>query len=351
MCSARDSYIVSTNTCLMDNVHTALALGFLAERNVAVNTDSFNVFRLRLEPVVQNCFGVSAVDFDFLASTDFYNDLVLRATVNGKLANILILRNLEKIQLSMFQRLSILKFLNEMEQFGTVASSKCLKKSVRFSNGYEYDVPELCMILLVCEVGDSVPFIHQHLKERFWFCQLYSTSMDPEYNEGGVQQLIVELRSRMSEVYMGPTVKEYISTLLTFTRSHRLCSLSPLYTRPTFRALEGIQDLACALAVWKARDKSGAVFVTPELVKIAYRKVGYWLVNWETNKFFVKGSNGLEEIRRTEISILTGDWYGSAWSKVMHYLGEHESEKDWASATGFTNSIVEEVLLEVAPPL
>lgn len=350
MCSARDDNIVS-NSCLMDNVQTALALGFLAERNVAVNTDSFDEFRLRLDPVIENNFGVSAVDFDFLTSTDFYNDLVLRATVNGKLANILVLKNLEKIHLTMFQRLGVLKFLNEVERFGTIASNKSDQRCVRFSNGAEYEVPELCMILLVCEVGDSVPFIHQHVKERFWFCQLYSTSMDPEYNADSLQQKILELRSRLPEVYMGPTVKEFISTLLTFTRSHRLCSLSPLYTRPSFRALEGIHDLACALAIWKARDEPSSVFVKPELVKIAYRKVGYWLVNWETNKYFEKGSNGQDEVRRTEISILTGDWYGSAWSKVVSYLGEHESEKDWSSATGFTNSIVEEVLLEVAPPL
>lgn len=94
-----------------------------------------------------------------------------------------------------------------------------------------------------------------------------------------------------------------------------------------------------------------SLFVTPTFVKVAFRKVTYFQVDWELDTIFSRSWTGPEEHRRQEISMLTGDWYGSEWVFVERYIDEHRSRVSEQSPTGYTNSVVEEAISRVRPPI
>lgn len=338
----------------MEHVQSALAISLIAERNFVVQTNRYQLFVDAFSQILRLHFGFhDIVEIDLKQAYDSGNcEEIVDAMVNedGKLHRVVIWKNLELLDTKNLRcKNALVKILSELEQYDTLASRH--NKADRFPFGkYSVTKPDLFVVIPVIQIGTRLPKIHQHLKERFWFSQSCFMSEKPH------QRLlllsgdeILQARLLLPSVYAKPTIQEYILSLLVFTRSHRLCSLAPLTTRPTSRTLDSIMELSKALVVWKNRHKTQTLFVTPEYCKVAYRKIGYWLVDWETNQLF----NGKEDEYRKqmEISMLTGDWYGSEWKCVEDYLEKHTSAEDKSLSTGFTNRVVEEVLGSVMPPI
>lgn len=335
----------------MENVQSALALALIAERSFVIQTDQFATCVDRLKELAHTQFGIDDVvqiDLKKACEDGTYDEVVDRMVLpdGTSLHQIVIWKNLEALDTRKFKcKTSIMKILNELEQYDTLASRS--NKGGKFTFGkYQVTKPPFFAVIPVIQLSAKPAQIHQHIKNRFWFSQSYFTGQKLGRLRQTSAEDIMEARLRLGKVYANPTIQEYISSLLVFTRTHRLCSLAPLTTRPSLWALDGIMTLAKALVVWNGKEYM--LFVTPEYIKVAYRKVGYWLVDWETNGLF---KNDEEYRKQIEISMLTGDWYGSEWKYVEDYLDKHASVEDKDLATGFTNQIVEEVLALVMPPM
>lgn len=295
------------------------------------------------------------VEVDLLECED-YSDLVAKMVKRTEgefpqLYNLVIWKNLEKVKVDLKAKNKLLKVCDELDRYGTLASRNLGEDEPFKFGGFYVKKPNFFLVVPIIRAGSSLPKTHPQVKDRFWFCQSVTMPAQNQTTELPLHDSIVEARRRLPQVYANPEIQEYICSLLVFTRTHRLCSLAPLSTRPSFRALNGIMDFAKTLVVWNNLDDDKQLFVTPEYIKLAYRKIGYWLVDWETNPTFCDESQEAELRKQTEISMLTGDWYGSEWGAASDYMKKYATTKDKDSTTGFTNKIVEEVLESVQPPI
>ncbi|CAK9440147.1 uncharacterized protein LODBEIA_P42470 [Lodderomyces beijingensis] len=251
------------------------------------------------------------------------------------------------------------------------------------------------------------------LKEKFWqsvnFPNFDDASIPVSVSAGSTlgpdryKPTILELRAKMASVFISPDIKGYIYSLIVFIRCHRMASLAPKQVRVPTMTMDYVKDFCRAWILWKThllqkptetelasavdRSKTSApakkatltefttkteqeedLFVTPEYVKLAVHKICYWLVDWQYNKKFAatddpdldaKGKSEKEikeeeksiANKKLEISMLTGDWYGSEYLFVNEYLKTQKMEKDYSSPTGFTNKIVDDCIRSVRPPL
>lgn len=343
----------------MENVLTALQLCFIAQRNFVWLTNKPQTCIDYLRRISTETFSIhDIVEIDLLqCQNSIYQDITDQMVIREegcqpRLHEIIIWKNLERMDLAFEGKNALVRIFNELEQYNTLRSrGRDGAEPFQFGN-YTVVKPELCCVVPIMELGDCPPKIHHHIKDRFWFAQYcYLTDKTPTLPSIESGRLkVLEARHELGQVYANPQIQEYICSLLVFTRSHRLCSLAPLTTRPTFKALEGIMLLSQALVVLKSKDES-QLYVTPEYVKVAYRKIGYWLVDWETNCLFNNDSPDSMYQKKMELTILTGDWYGSEWSSAEQYMFDFATTKDKNSTTGFTNKIIEDVLLSVRPPL
>lgn len=312
-----------------------------------------------LQHLLLELYGVTdIVEIDLLqCENDFYHhitdQMVIREEgMQPKLHEIIIWKNLESAKLDFERKNSIVQIFNELEQYNTLRSRNRNNDEPFKLGNFMVLKPEFFLVIPVIKSSRSLPKIHQHIKDCFWFAQYcYLKEQHDRHMQGeDARSKVLKGRIALLNVFAKPQIQEYISSLLVFTRSHRLCSLAPLTTRPTLRAKDRIMELAKALVVLRG-DQETQLFVTPEYVKVAYRKIGYWLIDWETNALFNDGSVESEYRKRMEITILTGDWYGSEWNSAEKYMEKFASTEDKNSTTGFTNFVVEDVLLSVHPPL
>ncbi|RLV85512.1 hypothetical protein JA9_001926 [Meyerozyma sp. JA9] len=101
----------------------------------------------------------------------------------------------------------------------------------------------------------------------------------------------------------------------------------------------------------RSLSEENELFLTPTFVQVATRKVAYFQVDWESDTIFSRHWRGPEKHRQQEISMLTGDWYGSEWVFVKRYIDEHRSQPSDHTPTGTTNDVVEEAIARVRPPI
>lgn len=337
----------------MDTLLTAVALAFIAERNFVLQTDSYDFAQRKLREGLKDVFGVEdvvQVDLETCAGdASALAHLMIRPMDDGvgELRQVVVWKGLEKVHRAVDKN-NIVDVLSALERYDTLALRLLSREEPLDLGGMKVLRPAHVLVVPIIVLGDGVAPVHQHIKDRLWFSQTLFEGQELHTFDPVSVESILRARERLRKVYVKPTVQEYVCSLLVFTRSHRLCSVAPLTTRPSLRAHDGILSLAKALVVWANMDNARALFVTPEFCKVAYRKVGYWLVNWETNDVFKSGD---EYRRRFEISMLTGDWYGSEWRHVKGYMDSFASERDPLLSTGFTNAIVDEVLVLVRPPM
>lgn len=339
----------------MENVLTAVSLALVAKRFISIQTQSYARCSASLRRLFEKTFLEDDIVEIDLRECHGYKELTSRMirTEEGQMPrfySIILWRNLETLEMSLPVKRDLLAIFNQIERYGKLAlrdSSADLPVQI---GSYTVLIPEFFLILPVLQAEGKACVITRDLIDRFWFCQSYFQGFDADWPLGLDLGRISATRQLISGVYHSPQIVEYIFTLMVFTRSHRLCSLAPLLTRPSIRAREAILDLAVAMVAFLSREADETLFVTPDHVRIAYKKVCYWLVNWETNPVFCDRRPELEARRRMEIAMLTGDWYGSEWGCVEHYLDEHRAVPDHHSTTGFTNTIVDEVLELVLPP-
>lgn len=338
----------------MNNLRTSISLALIARRNITCVTNDYEqCVRLIVDLFKDYDDSLSWTEIDIKQDHSHFPANILYSNDQGSrlLYNIVIWKNLEAFDLEREARNRILDVFDEVEQYNSSKTKQSQTSEPIVLNGHKVHVPEIFIIIPVMVFGNTMPKINPLIKERLWFCQ--SVFLD-ETNRTCTTDWdwdLEECRNRLKDVYFDPEVREYVSSLMTFTRSHRLTSLAPASSRPTYKATVSIVELCKTLVVWNNRHDRNRPFVTPDYVKVAYRKVAYWLVDWERNDVFVNNAPGNELQRKLQISVLTGDWYGSDWHCVKSFLKEHALEKDTRTTTGFRNRLVDNVLDSVLPPL
>lgn len=342
----------------MENVQIALSLSLIAQRNIVIPTNDVKVCSKEVKSLLRDHFELQdVIEIDLLQCQD---DLYLKVTQKmvkveeGKFPTLhgaVIWKNLELLDMSRDLKNSIVQIFDELEEYNTVAlRKKAPGEPFRFGD-FQVRKPKMHLVIPILDANRRLPQTYQAIKNRFWFAQSCYFSSNIMVSPAYEKLDLLKCRQLLESVYVKPSIQEYVCSLLVFTRSHRLCSIAPLTTRPSFVALEGIITLAKCLVLWSSRGYGKSLFVTPDNVKVAYRKIGYWLVDWETNRVFNDTTPEVEYQKKFEISMLTGDWYGSEWPLVEAYLQGHKSKLDWSSSSGYSNKIVDEVLHQVLPPI
>lgn len=358
----------------MENVFTALSISLISnhKRFVIVSNDSKQTLPKFTNLLTNTCsFDPSQYCVIDLLTVHTTIDLIHKMTnySNNKyyLKNVIIWQNVQYLTLN--QHKSLYKLILQIDQYEMTGLKD---KPIEITIGNNDEVlsierPELFTIVMVLDylAFNRKPYIF--LKEKFWFAVNYNDStLDMNYipSEKNYQDTILKLRLRIGEVYISPDIKKYIYSLIVFTRCHRLTSLAPKLARLPTATIDYINDFCKSLILWQNRLNLGKdLFVTPGHVKLAFRKIGYWLVDWEYNEKFAKDTtrnvdvddvgteSNLEYEKRLAISMLTGDWYGSDYFFVNEYLKNSTSKLDKKSPTGYTNRIIEDVISSVRPPL
>ncbi|KAK8442590.1 hypothetical protein ACI3LY_002376 [Candidozyma auris] len=336
----------------MNNVGLALQVSLISQRNLVIQTTDYDDAVDLIRTAAHVNYDINdIVEVDLLAldaQFDGITDCMVKE--DGSLYNFVILKNLECVHLDFEKKGSLLRVLNQLSRFDKVASRNMENEPLKFGKHIVYK-PSLFALIPVIRNGNNMPAINPQIKSRFFFSQLYIPIANDTYNHQCTVDDILQARRRLSTVFVKATVEEYAHSLFVFTRSHRLCSLAPLTARPPLSARENVMVLAKALTFVKDTPQDGPLFVTPALIKVAFRKVAYWLVDWETNPLFNGEGESDDYRKKMEISMLTGDWFGSEWRYVENYLAKNTQTTDAHSTTGFTNPLVEDVLTSVQPPI
>lgn len=246
-------------------------------------------------------------------------------------SSIVVWRNMERCSRAYQKHLG--RFLAEIDSFDTVESR--LHPSPSVSVGGTTFVPPVPFVIVAVINPRPRPHLYFGLKAHFLFAIHVPDASSFETTDP----------LRLAPVFLSPEVHQYIYSLVVFTRCHRLTSLAPADAKLPTRTIDAIDTLARALAAI-----GGKRFVTPSHVKEAFLLVAYWLVDWETNPLFANLDTDIDA-KKTEINMLTGNWYGSSWPHVREYLRLHKSSWDLSLPTGWTNKLVDDALHEVRPPL
>ncbi|KAI5963073.1 uncharacterized protein KGF55_002865 [Candida pseudojiufengensis] len=400
----------------MENVYTALCLSLITKNRFVIScedsTKAIDQFtQYILKPI--NLINPSQIVIIDLLQSKTDEEILdqMSYDVGDQLwfKNIILWKNLQKLDLIEYKRLY--KLILQVDNYN-MNSSKLLSNlpsnftiNKRIIQVYK---PKLFTIIPFLEYDLFDNKIYNFLKEQFWLSVNFPIISDLNSNImskfkiiPNTQDVLLNLRSQMDKVFISPEIKSYIYSLVVFIRCHRIASLSPKSVRISTIAIEYIHNFCKALVLWKkflsidehphdttfdekieekittitSDDDTGVtatsttdiemnpddLFVTPEYVKIAIRKIGYWLVDWEYNTKFAntndyKFSNNEEqtkilENKKLEISMLTGDWYGTDYYHANDYLKGYKHKKDYDSPTGFTNKIIEDCISSVRPPL
>lgn len=349
----------------MENLYIALSLALLRNQRFTISTNSTQTTTFFNKLVVQNLcqfdknqvceidlldvFEHKSLDHLLIAMTNYSdNEYVFK--------NVIIWKNVSK--LSKDHQKELYGFITKIDKYNMNASRLDYDPHVAMNN-LEIRRPELFTIVLMVEHKNHEQKIFQYLKEKFWFSTNYeflseqeciTEASSIEYSSPSYYKLISSLRHNWSSIFVSPDIKRYIYSLIVHVRNHRLASLTAMQTRLPTQTIDSVRDLCIALVLWQVEDE---LYVTPDFVKVALRKIGYWLVDWEYNTTYTseQSEETLEYQQRLEISMLTGDWYGCDYAHIRKYLMESKSNPDQSSPTGFTNRIIEDALRTVRPPL
>ncbi|KAG5419784.1 hypothetical protein I9W82_001664 [Candida metapsilosis] len=395
----------------MERVYAALSISLITNKRFTIYCDNAIESTAHfIEDILQPC-GFNDEQYTIIDLLEYKNieDILHQSTIlntNGDLEfkNTVIWQNLQ--QLDQLRQKQLYKFILQVENYNKNLSS-CDSQSVTItSNGSSFNVvkPLIFTIIPFLEYNLYNNKIYPYLKEMFWS----SVTIPPvttTYNEfvhfvPEYKSTILQLRSKIDMVYVNPTIKSYIYSLIVFIRCHRLASLAPKSVRVPTATITYVEDFCKSSVLWRRQLQSNRIsmtdttvattsndenenvlqktataaadleleqeselFVTPEYVKIAIKIVGYWLVDWETNRKFANTEDlKLDEndditLKKTldnkklEISMLTGDWYGSEYYCANELLKGYKAKRDVKSPTGMTNRIVDDAIEEVRPPM
>ncbi|KGR07430.1 hypothetical protein MG3_04707 [Candida albicans P78048] len=363
----------------MENLYTALSISLITDdkRFVIVSDDSNKAIPKFTSMLVNTCsFDTSQYCVIDLLNVHTTIDLIHQMT-NFRdnqyfLKNIIIWQNVQYLTTN--QHKSLYKLILQIDQFGLRGvRGKPIDIAIGNDEIISINRPQLFTIIMAFDYKAFSKKLYIYLKEKFWFAVNYNNVEEEDEQESDglpqdsqYQETILGLRNSLADVFISPDIKGYIYSLIVFTRCHRLASLSPKSTRLPTMAIDYMHDFCKCLALWKNQSKlNQELFITPAYVKLAFRKIGYWLVDWEYNEMFAKDTqssvlvdddsntlnNEIDYQKRLEISMLTGDWYGSDYFFVNEYLKSSKSKLDKKSSTGYTNKIIEDVISSVRPPL
>lgn len=347
----------------MNNLYTAVSLSLINRKRFVITTNDVNNLLIEFQSLILQ--QICQFDHENIGVIDLLQhttiESLIEATTIKKTTNyghdfvfkqIIIWKNLQKLSKS--DQNQLFEFLLQIDNYDTNG-----KKNLNYCiiNDQKIIKPDLLLIIPVLDLQYYKLKLNQYLKERFTFLINYyydssssRQSIDDINKPDNYPQLIANLRLKLPQVYVAPDIKRYIYSLVIFTRQHRLCSLSPKETRLSTRSIDEIRLLAQALTLWMNQNQQKNLFVTPDIVKISMRRIGYWLVNWEYNDEFTSQSSP-ELYKRLYLTILVGDWYGSDYNCAEKYIKSFESKPCKNSPTGYTNKIIEEVLIKTRPPI
>lgn len=335
----------------MENLGLALQLALISKKDFVIQTTDYHDCLNSLKCLASEGFNIDDIVEVDLQALDVDFNAIAETIINpeGFVYSMIIWKNLETVKLDFDRKRNLLRVLDELSRYGKVSSRNTDHEPFQLGDRMVRK-PPICILVPIIVNGTHMPKINPQIKSRFFYSQLYIPQDGDESKLQSSEVDILLARCRLETVFVKATVEEYAFSLFVFARSHRLCSLAPLSSRPPLSARENVLLLAKALVVARSADDE-RLFVTPEHVKVAFRKVASWLIDWETNPLFSGDGEKDDYRRKMEISMLTGDWFGSEWRHVENYITKNTSKPDNNSTTGFTNPLVEDVLLSVQPPL
>lgn len=375
----------------MNSLYTALTLSLIANNKRFV-VSSYNsnttipafVYQILQQQCKLKSSQIAVVDLLQVHSTiDLINQMVVSVDDNTDgelyLKNVIIWKNIQHLSTS--QHKSLYKLLLQLDEYEmNIARLRCDKLLTVFitidNQELKIHKPEVFTIVSFLDFDHCQTHkLYVYLKEKFWLSinhnEYHDTQVPPPLRESSYFDYVLGLRKQMpTQIYIAPDIKRYIYSLIVHIRCHRLASISPKTVRVPTMTFDYICDFCKALILFKNIPER---YVTPDYVKIATRIIGYWLVDWEYNRMFslmnrkhkeeeeeekltlanvmAKLGEELDYLKRLEIVILNGDWFGSDYFFVNEYLKHAKSKFDGDSPTGYTNRVIEDVLTIVRPPL
>ncbi|EGV63106.1 hypothetical protein CANTEDRAFT_114419 [Yamadazyma tenuis ATCC 10573] len=361
----------------MNNLLVAVSLALANNRRCVVHTCDLDAAVTALKTVVSSA-DLEAVEVDLKSLLDQNDSLLssLTTQVSGKrwLRDVLIWRSVE--QCTAEQQRQLVGILDQLDGYDTNAHRICPRDTIQIQ-GQDVFLPVFHTVIMVVEVsgfengisaaGSMLPTWYKRLKEKFWFSHFYT--QDGQDEPRSLQMVdyskeLLKVRSRIPCVHLSHEIMDYIHSLMVFIRNHRLQSLAPLQTRLSTDTIDHVSLLARSIVAWSRRTDSGSntsLYVTPEVCQVAMRKIGYWLVDWQIPGGLFDLSarvptgkdteEQLENNRKLVVNMLAGAWYGSEWPYVKEYIQQHEARFDPTSNTGYSNSMIEDSISAVQPPM
>lgn len=290
-----------------------------------------------------------------------------------------------------FQR-QLVTLFDQLNQYDTNDSRLNPTTTIKLGNKQVLK-PTFNVIIGLLTITPEAPAINlaKLLKEQFWFSHFYlidqsndspsnveaSESLDLQFHDYK-NRLIKTRQSVIPEIYQAPDITGYIYSLIIHIRNHRLMTLGSIQSRLSTKVIDKVSLLAKSIIAWQQLQKQlqqlqqlqlqqdgkaglaggSTPFVTPVYCKIAIRKIGYWLVDWQMKGGLfdltddsIANNQELENKRKLVINMLAGEWYGSEWEYVKEYLGDYYGVYDPSSNTGFSNKIIEDSIKLVKPPM
>ncbi|WEJ97079.1 hypothetical protein PSN45_004627 [Yamadazyma tenuis] len=330
----------------MNNLLVAVSLALANNRRCVVHTCDLDAAVTALKTVVSSA-DLEAVEVDLKSLLDQNDSLLssLTTQVSGKrwLRDVLIWRSVE--QCTAEQQRQLVGILDQLDGYDTNAHRICPRDTIQIQ-GQDVFLPVFHTVIMVVEVsgfengisaaGSMLPTWYKRLKEKFWFSHFYT--QDGQDEPRSLQMV------------------DYSKELLK--------SLAPLQTRLSTDTIDHVSLLARSIVAWSRRTDSGSntsLYVTPEVCQVAMRKIGYWLVDWQIPGGLFDLSarvptgkdteEQLENNRKLVVNMLAGAWYGSEWPYVKEYIQQHEARFDPTSNTGYSNSMIEDSISAVQPPM
>lgn len=331
----------------MKNLLFTLSLGLLNNENFVINSQG-NVLPILEKIIGDYDFSYKILDLSRVENLGEFIDEITYDEEGLRMFEIVVLNNLDKVN-EVFQR-ELVRFFDELKEFDCNLSRFQPKDHVIIEGKKILKSQFQCFIGNIT-ISQTPVKLYKNLKERFWFSQFEQEKDEDWLVIDNYRDTLIQVRQNIDNVYMSPEILSYITSLIVHTRNHRLNTINQIQTRLHTSTIEKVIKLSKSIVSWK-NPQAKDLFLTPQICQLAFRKIGYWLVDWEDSKLFnFLESKELENRRQLIINMLVGEWYGSEWKYVKQYLKDHESKFDEKSNTGFSNSIIEDVIVNVRPPI
>lgn len=331
----------------MKNLLFTLSLGLLNNENFVINSQG-NILPT-LEKIINDYdFSYKILDLSQVENTGEFIDEITYDKNGLHIYEIVVLKNLDRIGDS-FQR-DLVRLFNGLKEYDSNLSRLEPKDHVVI-NGKKIFKSEYRCFIGINTISETPVKLYKNLKECFWFSQFEQEKAEDWKVIDNYRETLSLVRQNIDNVYMSPEILSYITSLIIHTRNHRLNTINQIQTRLHTNTIEKIIKLSKSIVAWK-NPNTKDLYLTPQICQLAFRKIGYWLVDWENSQIFNSiQDKDSEKRRQLIINMLAGEWYGSEWKYVKQYMKDHESKFDENSNTGFTNSIIEDVIINVRPPI